>query len=75
VSAALKEDLLRVKDALDLHLRAGGGNVADLQPQAEALDRIGDALHHLALLVDHATRNARWCRASPTVAGRPAKTT
>ena len=49
VSAALKEDLLRVKDALDLHLRAGGGNVAELQPQAEALDRIGETLGMLGL--------------------------
>jgi chemosensory pili system protein ChpA (sensor histidine kinase/response regulator) len=49
VSAALKEDLLRVKDALDLHLRAGGGNLADLQPQAEALDRIGETLGMLGL--------------------------
>ena len=49
VSAALKEDILRVKDALDLHLRAGGGNLADLQPQAEALDRIGETLGMLGL--------------------------
>ncbi|HSD16975.1 MAG TPA: Hpt domain-containing protein [Thermomonas sp.] len=49
VSAALKEDLLRVKDALDLHLRAGGGNLGDLQPQAEALDRIGETLGMLGL--------------------------
>ena len=49
VSAALKEDLLRVKDALDLHLRAGGGNVADLLPQGEALDRIGETLGMLGL--------------------------
>ena len=49
VSAALKEDLLRVKDALDLHLRAGGGNLAELQPQAEALDRIGETLGMLGL--------------------------
>ncbi len=49
VSAALKEDLLRVKDALDLHLRAGLNNPADLQPQAEALDRIGDTLGMIGL--------------------------
>ncbi|GHC08593.1 hypothetical protein GCM10010080_24490 [Thermomonas carbonis] len=49
VSAALKEDLLRVKDALDLHLRAGGGNVAELEPQAQALDRIGETLGMLGL--------------------------
>jgi chemosensory pili system protein ChpA (sensor histidine kinase/response regulator) len=49
VSAALKEDLLRVKDALDLHLRAGLSDVAALQPQAEALDRIGDTLGMVGL--------------------------
>jgi chemosensory pili system protein ChpA (sensor histidine kinase/response regulator) len=49
VSAALKDDLLRVKDALDLHLRAGLSDVAALQPQAEALDRIGDTLGMVGL--------------------------
>ena len=49
VSAALKEDLLRVKDALDLHLRAGLTDVAALQPQAEALDRIGETLGMVGL--------------------------
>ncbi len=49
VSAALKEDLLRVKDALDLHLRAGLVDVAGLQPQAQALDRIGETLGMLGL--------------------------
>ena len=49
VSVALKEDLLRVKDALDLHLRAGLSNAADLQPQAEALGRIGDTLGIIGL--------------------------
>ena len=37
VSSALKEDLLRVKDALDLHLRGSRGDVAELLPQAEAV--------------------------------------
>ena len=49
VSAALKEDLLRVKDALDLHLRSGLADVAALQPQAEALDRIGETLGMIGL--------------------------
>ena len=49
VSAALKEDLLRVKDALDLHLRAGLNNPAELQEQADALDRIGDTLGMIGL--------------------------
>ena len=47
--AAIKEDLLRVKDALDLHLRTGQTDVADLQPQVEALDRVADTLGMLGL--------------------------
>ncbi len=49
VSVALKEDLLRVKDALDLQLRAGLRDVAGLLPQAEALGRIGDTLGMVGL--------------------------
>ncbi len=49
VSAAIKEDLLRVKDALDLYLRGVRGNVEELMPQAEALTRIGDTLAMLGL--------------------------
>ena len=49
VSAAIKEDLLRVKDALDLHLRSGQADVAGLQPQVEALGRVADTLGMLGL--------------------------
>ncbi len=49
VSAAIKEDLLKVKDALDLYLRTGSQNIQELQPQVEALDRIGDTLGMLGL--------------------------
>jgi chemosensory pili system protein ChpA (sensor histidine kinase/response regulator) len=49
VAAALKEDLLRVKDALDLHLRTGNRDVAELLPQAESLGRISDTLGMLGL--------------------------
>jgi chemosensory pili system protein ChpA (sensor histidine kinase/response regulator) len=49
VSAALKEDLLRVKDALDLHLRSGNTDGAALKPQAESLDRIGETLGMVGL--------------------------
>ena len=44
VSAAIKEDLLRVKDALDLYLRTGQTDVAQLHPQVEALTRVSDTL-------------------------------
>ncbi len=49
VSTAIKEDLLKVKDALDLHLRGSRDNVQELQAQAEALNRIGDTLGMLGL--------------------------
>ena len=49
VSAAIKEDLLRIKDALDLHLRTGQSDVSGLQPQVEALGRVADTLGMLGL--------------------------
>jgi chemosensory pili system protein ChpA (sensor histidine kinase/response regulator) len=49
VSGAIKEDLLRVKDALDLHLRTGETDVSGLQPQVEALGRVADTLGMLGL--------------------------
>ncbi len=49
VAAAIKEDLLRVKDALDLHLRTGQTDVAQLKPQVEALGRVGDTLGMMGL--------------------------
>ena len=49
VSAAIKEDLLRVKDALDLYLRTGQTDVAQLHPQVEALTRVSDTLGMMGL--------------------------
>ncbi|WP_295359901.1 Hpt domain-containing protein [Arenimonas sp.] len=49
VAGAIKEDLLRVKDALDLHLRSPEAPAADLGEQAEALDRVADTLGMLGL--------------------------
>ena len=49
VATAIKEDLLKVKDALDLYLRGRRDNVQELQVQADALDRIGDTLGMLGL--------------------------
>lgn len=49
VAAAIKEDLLRVKDALDLHLRTGRTDVAELKPQVEALGRVSDTLGMMGL--------------------------
>ena len=49
VSAAVKDDLLHVKDALDLYLRTGSEDLASLQPQAETLARVADTLGMLGL--------------------------
>ena len=51
VSRALKDDLLRVKEALDLFLRQSDGDPAQLSEQSEVLDRVGDTLGMLALAV------------------------
>ncbi|MES2669426.1 MAG: Hpt domain-containing protein, partial [Pseudomonadota bacterium] len=49
VAAAIKEDLLRVKDELDLYLRTSKNNPAELQPQAERLQNVSDTLGMLGL--------------------------
>ena len=49
VSVAIKDDLLRVKESLDIFLRAQDANPADLSSQAEILDRVGDTLGMLGL--------------------------
>ena len=49
VSAAIKEDLLRVKDALDLFMRTQSTDVGSLAQQAEVLDRVADTLGMLGL--------------------------
>lgn len=51
VSRALKDDLLRVKEALDLFLRQQDGDPAQLGVQGEVLERVGDTLGMLALAV------------------------
>ncbi|HEV7490150.1 MAG TPA: Hpt domain-containing protein [Rhodanobacteraceae bacterium] len=49
VSVAIKDDLLRVKESLDIFLRSSDANPADLASQAEILDRVGDTLGMLGL--------------------------
>jgi len=49
VSAAIKDDLLRVKEALDIFLRSHNADAAELAPQVEVLDRVGDTLGMLGL--------------------------
>ena len=49
VSAAIKDDLLRVKEALDIFLRGGHADAGELEGQVELLDRVGDTLGMLGL--------------------------
>nr|WP_243733057.1 Hpt domain-containing protein [Luteimonas yindakuii] len=49
VAGAVKEDLLRVKDALDLHLRTQATDIALLVPQVDALGQVADTLGMLGL--------------------------
>ncbi|GAA0714368.1 Hpt domain-containing protein [Dokdonella soli] len=49
VSTAIKDDLLRVKEALDIFLRSGNPDASELAGQVEVLDRVGDTLGMLGL--------------------------
>jgi chemosensory pili system protein ChpA (sensor histidine kinase/response regulator) len=49
VGAAIREDLTRVKDVLDIFVRKGATQVDDLVPQLELLRKIGDTLGVLGL--------------------------
>jgi chemosensory pili system protein ChpA (sensor histidine kinase/response regulator) len=49
VAAAIKEDLSKVKDVLDIFVRRGGGQTGELAPQLELLKKISDTLGVLGL--------------------------
>jgi chemosensory pili system protein ChpA (sensor histidine kinase/response regulator) len=49
VAAAIKEDLSKVKDVLDIFVRRGGGRSEELVPQLELLKKISDTLGVLGL--------------------------
>lgn len=49
VASAIKEDLSKVKDVLDIFVRRGGGRSDELAPQLELLKKISDTLGVLGL--------------------------
>ena len=49
VSVAIKDDLMRVKEALDIFLRAQSPDPTELMAQADVLDRVADTLGMLGL--------------------------
>jgi chemosensory pili system protein ChpA (sensor histidine kinase/response regulator) len=70
VAAAIREDLGRVKDVLDLFVRRGGGQVEELKPQIELLRKIGDTLGVLGLGELRARVQDATARLEGVVAGR-----
>src|SRR5580658_424382 len=49
VAGAIREDLSKVKDVLDIYVRRGGGQTEELAPQVALLKKIGDTLGVLGL--------------------------
>jgi chemosensory pili system protein ChpA (sensor histidine kinase/response regulator) len=49
VGAAIREDLAKVKDVLDIFMRRGGAVPEELAPQLDLLRKIGDTLGVLGL--------------------------
>lgn len=49
VSQAIRDDLARVKDVLDIYVRTGMEHIEELVPQIELLKKIGDTLGVLGL--------------------------
>lgn len=72
VSAAIKEDLMRVKDALDIHLRTGRIEVGELGPQIDALTQVGDTLGMMGLGVARSVVMQQRDAMSDVVQGRRA---
>jgi chemosensory pili system protein ChpA (sensor histidine kinase/response regulator) len=74
VAAAIREDLSKVKDVLDIFVRRGGGQPEDLGPQVVLLKKIGDTLGVLGLgelrgRVQEATRRLEGIVAGTEMAG------
>src|SRR5580698_10355312 len=49
VAAAIREDLSKVKDVMDIYVRRGGSQTEELVPQVALLKKIGDTLGVLGL--------------------------
>lgn len=49
VSAAIKDDIAQIKDALDIFVRTAKTDTAELTPSAELLKKVGDTLGVLSL--------------------------
>ncbi len=70
VGAAIREDLTRVKDVLDIFVRKGAQDTAELVPQVELLRKISDTLGVLDLGALRARVRAEVARLEAMIAGR-----
>ncbi|HXS27225.1 MAG TPA: Hpt domain-containing protein [Steroidobacteraceae bacterium] len=70
VAAAIREDLARVKDVLDIFVRRGAGQIDELAPQVQLLRKIGDTLGVLGLGELRASVQRETERLEQIVAGR-----
>ncbi len=61
VAAAIREDLAKVKDVLDIYVRRGSAAPEELGPQIELLRKIGDTLGVLGLGEQRARVAGRDC--------------
>lgn len=68
VAAAIREDLAKVKDVLDIYVRRGGAAPDELGPQVELLRKIGDTLGVLGLGEQRARVQAQITRLEGLVA-------
>src|SRR6185437_11268489 len=69
VAVAIREDLSKVKDVLDIFVRRGAGQPKELAPQVEMLRKIGDTLGVLGLGDLRANVQAETERLQKIVAG------
>src|SRR6185312_11006472 len=69
VAAAIREDLSKVKDVLDIFVRRGAGQPRELSPQVELLRKIGDTLGVLGLGELRSTVQAQTEKLQKIVAG------
>ncbi|MGH8180298.1 MAG: Hpt domain-containing protein, partial [Steroidobacteraceae bacterium] len=69
VAAAIREDLSKVKDVLDIFVRRGAGQPQELSPQVDLLRKIGDTLGVLGLGDLRATVQAQTEKLDKIVAG------
>ncbi|HLK71713.1 MAG TPA: Hpt domain-containing protein, partial [Steroidobacteraceae bacterium] len=70
VAAAIREDLSKVKDVLDIYVRRGGEAAEELAPQVALLRKIGDTLGVLGLGELRAGVQEATARLEAMVAGR-----